>query len=34
MEKLKEIDTFPEALEGKDKIVFGNIQQIYEFHKE
>ena len=34
MNKLKELESLPEALEGKDKVVFGNIHQIYEFHKE
>ena len=24
----------PEGLKGKEKIVFGNIQQIYEWHRE
>ena len=24
----------PDGLEGKDKIVFGNIHQIYDWHKE
>ena len=30
---LKEMD-LPEDMEGKDKIVFGNIHQIYDWHKE
>jgi hypothetical protein len=24
----------PESLRGRDRIVFGNIQQIYEWHRE
>jgi len=24
----------PEGMEGKDKMVFGNIHQIYDWHKE
>lgn len=33
MEELKAMD-LPEAMHGKDKIVFGNIHQIYEFHRD
>ncbi|XP_067936913.1 rho guanine nucleotide exchange factor 25-like [Watersipora subatra] len=33
METLKTMD-LPEDLIGKDKIVFGNIHQIYDFHKD
>ncbi len=33
MEKLKDTP-LPEGMEGKDKIVFGNIQQIYEWHEK
>lgn len=31
--KQKEVPLPPEMEEGKTKIVFGNIQQIYEWHK-
>ena len=35
MKLIKEDDgTMPEDMEGKDKIVFGNIHQIYDWHKE
>ena len=35
MEQLKNKDLVqPEGLEGKDKIVFGNIHQIFDFHRE
>ena len=35
MKMIKEDDeTKPEDMEGKDKIVFGNIHQIYDWHKE
>ena len=27
-------DGVPEGMEGKDKIVFGNIHQIYDWHNE
>ena len=33
MEYMKE-NPIPPDMEGKDKIVFGNIHQIYEWHKE
>ena len=33
METLKTME-LPEDLIGKDKIVFGNIHQIYDFHRE
>jgi hypothetical protein len=33
MEYLKE-HGMPEDLQGKDKIVFGNIHQIYDWHRE
>ena len=33
MEVLKTM-VLPDDLVGKDKIVFGNIHQIYDFHKE
>jgi len=33
MEELKNME-LPEDLIGKDKIVFGNIHQIFEFHRE
>jgi len=29
-----DIDKHPLCFEGKDKIVFGNIHQIYDWHKE
>jgi len=35
MKLIKEDDgTMPEDMAGKDKIVFGNIHQIYDWHKE
>lgn len=27
-------DGVPDDMKGKDKIVFGNIQQIYDWHRE
>ncbi len=30
---LKEV-VLPEGMQGKDKMVFGNIHQIYDWHKE
>lgn len=29
-----EVRGIPEDMRGKDKIVFGNIQQIYDWHRE
>ena len=26
--------TLPDALKGKEKLVFGNIQAVYDFHKK
>ena len=33
MKYMKE-NPMPEDMEGKDKIVFGNIHQIYDWHRE
>jgi ATP-dependent RNA circularization protein (DNA/RNA ligase family) len=33
IESIKSMD-LPEDIKGKEKIVFANIEQIYEFHKE
>ncbi len=33
MTRMRE-DGVPDDMKGKDKIVFGNIQQIYDWHKE
>lgn len=33
MGRMKE-EGVPDDMKGKDKIVFGNIQQIYDWHKE
>lgn len=29
-----EVRGIPEEMRGKDKMVFGNIQQIYDWHRE
>ena len=31
MKEMKRAD-LPDALKGKDKLVFGNIQAVYDFH--
>lgn len=33
MSRMKE-EGVPDDMKGKDKIVFGNIHQIYDWHKE
>ncbi len=33
MTRMRE-DGVPDDMKGKDKIVFGNIQQIYDWHKK
>ncbi|XP_064646133.1 triple functional domain protein-like isoform X3 [Lineus longissimus] len=34
MKEMKEMENLPEDMNGKDKIVFGNIHQIYDWHRE